>query len=66
MTQTRALQEAAENRRWQVVSTFLKGGERSERVVAEAGGRGTGVSRWNSEQPGGLLRGGEGTGWGAS
>lgn len=50
MTQTRALPEAAENRRCQVGSTFLKREKRSERDKAEAGGRTTGVSRWGSEQ----------------
>lgn len=52
--------------RWQIVSATLKGGERSEKVVAEVGGGGTGVSRWSSEQPGGPGRGGKERGWGTS
>lgn len=34
--------------------------------MAEVGGRGTGVSRWSSEQPGGPGRGGKERGWGTS
>ena len=43
--QTRALREAAENRRWQPINPFP---ERAREGVAEAGGTGMGVSRWSS------------------
>ena len=63
-TQTRALQEAAKNRRRQMRNTSLKGEQRSEKVVAEAGGRGQ-VHQGGivSSQVAERRRGGEGRGW---